>query len=191
MWRLLFPILLLSLTTSAMDPPALLWEREYFSDRSGWFDCVVQTFDGGFAIAASVAGDEVGNRTIIRTDANGDIEWYADNQFHTQFAKWIEQLPDSGFIASGNARVASGDSKGVFLLRVDSDGNTIWSKVYDLTTGQDRAGVSHLSPMVALRSAVSTTSTMRLSCEPMPTVIPYGRGHTAAAISIRPTGSSS
>lgn len=121
-----------------MNPPALLWEKEYFSDRSGWFDCVVQTFDGGFAVAASVAGYQTGNRTIIKLDADGNIQWHADNLYYTQFAKWIVQLPDSGYIASGNARVEQGDSKGVFLLRVGPSGDTIWSRVYDLTPGDDR-----------------------------------------------------
>jgi len=133
-------LLILVATASAMDPPALLWEREYFSDRSGWFNHVIQTSDGGYAVAASVGGYQTGNRPIIKLNHDGDIEWAPDNIYNSQHGVWVEQLPDTGYIATGIARIESGNSYGVFLLRIDSEGSTIWSKVYNLTSSND-AGI--------------------------------------------------
>ena len=137
MWRLLFPILLLSLTTSAMDPPALLWEREYFSDRQATFYHAIQTSDDGFAVAAYVQGFTAGNRPVIKLNSVGDILWYAGNTFYTQGCRWIEQLPDSGYIATGSAIVEAGDPVGVYLLRVGKNGSIIWTKIYTPSTNRD------------------------------------------------------
>jgi len=48
MWSFVTVLLLALLTASAMDPPALLWEREYFTDQFCTFFRAIQTWDGGF-----------------------------------------------------------------------------------------------------------------------------------------------
>jgi len=136
-WLTITSVLLFVTIASALDPPTLLWEREYFTDRSSWFNHVIQTVDGGFAVAASVAGYTTGNRTIIKMDADGNIEWYTPNLFYTQNAKWVIQLADSSFVATGSAKIQSSDTPGVYIFRTDAAGNILWTKIYNLSSDHD------------------------------------------------------
>jgi len=136
-WLTITSVLLFVTIASALDPPTLLWEREYFIDRTAWFHHVIQTADGGFAVAASVAGFTTGNRPIIKMDSDGNMEWYAGNLFYLQSTRWVVELPDSSIVGTGAVIPQSGDPIGLYLLKVDPEGNVLWSKIYNLTSGYD------------------------------------------------------
>ena len=97
---------------------------------------VIRTADGGFVIGGSGwCGDEDRRDqdfSIIKTDSVGSIEWREfytlihDTTHYTEKAYSIEQLPDGGFILSGRG-VGGG-----MIVRTDSTGEMLWSRVYDI-----------------------------------------------------------
>ena len=137
--RVLFLIAVLSLAavSSALDPPSLVWEREYFTDLYASFKHVIQTSDGGYAVSAYVSGNTTGNRPVVRMDSDGNILWYAGNIYYHQGTYWVEETADSCFIATGTAVPQSGDPVGLYLFKVDRDGNVLWDRVLNLTAGND------------------------------------------------------
>jgi hypothetical protein len=137
--RELFLVTVLSLAavSSALDPPSLMWEKEYFTDRYASFKHVIQTSDGGYAVSAYVSGNTAGNRPIVRMDSDGNILWYAGNIYYHQGTYWVEETADSCFIATGTAVPQSGDPVGLYLFKVDWDGNVLWNRVLNLTAGND------------------------------------------------------
>jgi len=118
--------------------PGIVWERVYFNGYICFFNDVHETFDGGFIVAGARTQGSGGGDCIFRMDSDGNLLWiFGYNDWWGQGAYWIEELPDHGFIATGGATAYSGDDVFLFLLRLDADGNEIWTKVYDIETSYD------------------------------------------------------
>ncbi|MFM8432849.1 MAG: hypothetical protein ACKOA1_08645, partial [Bacteroidota bacterium] len=45
--------------------------------------------------------------------------------------RWMEQLPDSGFILVGNTGTYSNFASDIWLIRTDLYGNQLWTRSYD------------------------------------------------------------
>jgi len=90
-----------------------MWSKTY---GSGTGHSLVETSDGGFAIAASVYGGA--DFWLIKTDEYGNMEW---NQTYEAFsAHSLVEASDGGYaIAGGNG-----------LVKTDAYGNMEWNKTY-------------------------------------------------------------
>jgi hypothetical protein len=142
-------LVLLSLALSVMaedGPPTLLWQREYFPDRIAAFNCVIETYDGGFAVAAAVPGTNGNNRPVIRFDNEGNMLWYAGNAYYSQSAFWVEELPDHSLISTGGVMLASGEDVDLYLFRIDPSGQLVWAKTYAGSSEDDRGLCCTLLP---------------------------------------------
>jgi len=129
-----FAVVLLFFTSIlSFAQPGIVWERTYFSGYYAKFYDVHETSDGGFIVAGYrtdfASGD---NKIVFRMDSEGNILWmFGYTGWQGQVALWIEELPDQGFIATGGGTVPSGDDAFLLILRLDADGNEIWTKIYD------------------------------------------------------------
>ena len=86
---------------------------------------VIQTTDGGFAIAADINDHHyephtggVDNHTtwVIKTDSLGNVIW--DKAYLLSYPRAIFQTKDGGYIVCGNK----------YILKLDAEGNEQWSK---------------------------------------------------------------
>jgi hypothetical protein len=111
-------------------------------DRPRWDRCVQQTSDGGYIVAGYTYSFGAGGYDIllIKTDANGDVEWAktyggtSDNDY----AYSVQQTSDGGYILAGyTASFGAGDLD-IFLIKTDANGNIQWAKTYG-GTNEDRA----------------------------------------------------
>ncbi len=110
----------------------LLWTKTYGGSSSDYGYSVRQTSDGGYIIAGytrsfSAEGTEV---YIIKTDNSGNLDWaksYGGSS--DDYGYSIRQTTDGGYIVAGYTESfgASGD---VYLIRIDANGDLIWSKVF-------------------------------------------------------------
>jgi hypothetical protein len=86
------------------------------------------TDDGGYALAGSTKsyGASFDNIYVVKVDSLGSQEWfYYDFTDNTDEAFSITQTADSGFI------IGARKNRYPYLLKLDSDGNVEWEKVYD------------------------------------------------------------
>jgi hypothetical protein len=107
------------------------WNKTYGSIGSAIGRCVIQTSDGGYAIAGTV------NRVaeVVKIDSAGIVQW--DRKFgEATFAYCVIQTSDGGYALAGSTG-GSGPSNGnnFWLLKIDHWGSTLWSKTYSETTG--------------------------------------------------------
>jgi hypothetical protein len=118
-----------------------LWTRYYGDpahDDEG--QEVIQTSDGGFL--ALGRGYNAANSTtdlfMIKIDASGNQVWskYYGSSTGSDYGYGAVQLPDGGFGISGMYN-ASGNNN-IWLLRIDSNGDTLWTRNYDLHGSTDR-----------------------------------------------------
>ncbi|MCW4002768.1 MAG: hypothetical protein NWE95_02515 [Candidatus Bathyarchaeota archaeon] len=95
---------------------------------------VIQTQDGGFAIAGSITYYSAGysDFKLIKTDASGNVEWNktigteADEKAYS-----IVQTSDRGFAIAGSTWSPSTGLSTFWLVRVDSSGNELWNQIYE------------------------------------------------------------
>ena len=94
---------------------------------------VHQTFDGGFIITGSTGSFGFGNSEmyIVKIDSFGNYEWsktYGTPETDRGIA--IEQTPDSGFITVGYTNSFGAGGYDVYLVRIDKNGDSLWTKTY-------------------------------------------------------------
>jgi hypothetical protein len=103
------------------------WRRTYGASGNVRGSCVIQTSDGGYAIA----GTANSVAELVKTDAAGNMEWSRSYQDYS-WAYCVIQIGDGGYVLAG----ATGDSywssvdTTVWLAKIDPSGNTVWSKTY-------------------------------------------------------------
>jgi hypothetical protein len=103
------------------------WNKTYGTSGTVMGSSVIQTGDGGFAIAGTANSDA----ELIKTDAAGNMQWNRTYQDYT-WAYCVIQTSDGGYAlagATGDSFWSSVDST-VWLAKIDQSGGTVWSKNY-------------------------------------------------------------
>lgn len=105
----------------------LVWSRAYGGQEYDAGNSVVQCLDGGFAVAGFTQSFGAGNRDVylVRTNANGDTLWTrAYGGVEDDMGSSIRQTIDGGFIIAGHTLSFGVSNSDVYLIRVDSFGNS-------------------------------------------------------------------
>jgi hypothetical protein len=106
------------------------WSKNY----SAFSDCipreVVQTKDGGYAIAGYVDLDYSSESRLVKIDVNGNLQWNktygAASEYNSVYS--LVEAKDGGFAMAGTTSYQShGESDG-WLVKTDSMGNLEWEK---------------------------------------------------------------
>jgi hypothetical protein len=95
--------------------------------------CIQETFDGGY-VFCGVSIYNNNDAVIVKLDSIGTIEWaklYGGPGM--EGAMYIEQTPDSGYMV--NAAYDVGLNTKNWLLRLDTNGDTLWTKTYSVGSG--------------------------------------------------------
>jgi hypothetical protein len=119
-----------------------VWTRTMGGSNAEHPAGAIATSDGGFVIASTTysgnSGDVVGlpnggwasDFWIIKLKSNGDTAWtrLAGTADQDQ-ANCIAATPDGGIIIAGTTD-PMGSSQDVFVMKLNSNGNTVWEKTY-------------------------------------------------------------
>jgi hypothetical protein len=133
----------------------LLWQRAYGSRGADEAHAIVQTFDGGFAVAGwagSNGGDVVGEHGsadfwILQLDTNGTLKnGKCFGGSSGDFAYSLAQTSDSGFVIAGSTTSSDGDVTGIqspdtsdaWIVRLNKALQIMWEKTYG-GTNEDMA----------------------------------------------------
>ncbi len=110
-----------------------LWTRTYggIEKDEGW--SVQETSDGGFIIAGYTGPHLDEDVYLIRTEPNGDTLWtktYGGPD--PEIGRSVQQTRDEGFIVAGWRGSPGIGYEDIYLIRTNSEGNTLWEKIYSL-----------------------------------------------------------
>ncbi len=132
---IILPLLLCTIGF-AMDPPSISWTTDYGTIL---YD-VHETSSNQFIVAGRKYYPDYA-RTVFLYDESGVLVWESGipGLLLNTFAYWVEELPDGSFVASGICRDSSAATKGMFLLKLSSSGNLLWSQLYDFPDSNDVA----------------------------------------------------
>lgn len=122
-----------------VDPQGdIIWTCIYDDDDLHWMDiyCVQETQDRGFVMTGLYYYSSDWDLLVVKTDSVGETLWthrygYEDSIWHMEnVGTYIEPTEDGGYIVIGR----TGDNLWHFgnpwLLKLDSLGDTLWSRVY-------------------------------------------------------------
>ncbi|MFH1321538.1 MAG: T9SS type A sorting domain-containing protein [Bacteroidota bacterium] len=118
----------------------ILWTKTYGGATYDYGYSVLQTFDGGYAIAGKTDSYGAGSYDfyIIRTDPSGNMLWtrtfgrFLDEGWYDDLFS-IQQTADSGFVMVGSTESYAPFGPGgmdVYMIKTDSEGNLLWSKIF-------------------------------------------------------------
>ena len=111
-----------------------LWTRTYGGSYwdEGW--SVQQTTDGGFVVAGQTGAFDrpsMWDVFLIRTDAEGDTLWTRNyGGIDTERGESVQQTADGGFVVAGRTKSFGAGHNDVYLIRTDTDGDTLWTRTY-------------------------------------------------------------
>ncbi len=117
------------------------WAKTYGGTYGDYAYSVQQTSDGGYIVAGRTGSFGAGNWDIflIKTDANGNIQWaktYGGTNSDEAYS--VQQTSDGGYVVAGYTNSFGAGYSDFFLIKTDANGNIIWAKTYG-GTGNDWA----------------------------------------------------
>jgi parallel beta-helix repeat protein len=110
------------------------WNKTYGEADRDIASSLVQTSDGGFAIAGQTysIGAGEGDFWLIKTDGSGNVQWsqtYGGTGTEGIFASLI-QTSDGGYAVAGETSSFGAGSQDFWLVKTDSAGDLQWSQTY-------------------------------------------------------------
>jgi len=114
----LFVLLALPLIVQA-GASSTMWIQTYGGDGWDQVEAVIQTSDGGYALAGRTKSFGSGGYEfwLVKTDSLGNVEW--NRTYGSGSAYSILQTSDGGYVIGGTK-----------LVKTDSGGNVEWEKTY-------------------------------------------------------------
>jgi hypothetical protein len=103
------------------------WNRTYGGKSNDHANSLVETFDGGYALAGYTESFGAGSRVswLVKTDEYGNVEW---NQTYLEMSAGpLIQTTDGGFALAGEDGLVFQD---FWLVKTDENGNHIWNRTF-------------------------------------------------------------
>jgi len=111
----------------------MIWDRTYGGTHWEQAYSVIQTSDGGYAIAGETQSFGAGNSDawLIKTDTTGNMQW---NKTYgggiVESAHSVIQTSEGGYAFAGGANSFGAGSWDFWLVKTDANGNKIWDRTY-------------------------------------------------------------
>jgi predicted secreted protein len=115
----------------------IVWNQTYGGEGSAYAYALVETSDGGYALAGTLRGAQDYDFWLVRTDAYGNTLWnqtYGGSNIDQALA--IVQNSDEGFVLAGYTESFGSGSYDCWLIKTDADGNMIWNRTYGGEEGE-------------------------------------------------------
>ncbi len=103
------------------------WTRVATSNEWVGFNRIVRASDGGFIIL----GRSLENNLLVKVDPLGDCVW--TNAYSIPSGGWPREVlitSDDGFAMIGGTNAPSGPTDNIYFLKLDSEGNPLFSRAF-------------------------------------------------------------
>ncbi len=114
----------------------LIWGRIYGGGADDYGYSVEETDDGAYIVAGETYSFGAGANDVYltRIESNGNQSW---TRFYggagADWATSIAKVPQDGFVVAGNTNSFGAGNRDIYLLRLDMDGDTLWTRTYGST----------------------------------------------------------
>ncbi|MFA5033748.1 MAG: FlgD immunoglobulin-like domain containing protein [bacterium] len=109
-----------------------VWTKIYNLMDKNYGNYVCKCSSGGFLIAGKVTSNTYA--CLIRIDEDGDTLWTRKyGPGNDEWASCVQECNDGNFIVSGYSFVGASAGGSVLLMKVDTLGDTLWTRTYGTT----------------------------------------------------------
>jgi hypothetical protein len=117
------------------------WAYTYGGGADDRGRSVQQTLpDSGFIVAGFTETVGAGGRDafLVKTDGDGNLDWAEPYGGIDWDEAWCvrQTVPDGGYIIVGSTASSGAGTDDVYLVRIDADGDSLWSRTYGGTDGE-------------------------------------------------------
>ena len=110
-----------------------LWAKTFGGKGYDYGYCIQQTSDDGYIIAGNALYGRQGisDVNLIKTDSEGNLLWektLGGNGY--DYGYCIQQTSDGGYVIAGNTKSFGAGGWDVYLIKTNSDGNSLWEKTF-------------------------------------------------------------
>jgi uncharacterized protein (TIGR02145 family) len=123
------------------------WSRTFGGNQEEEGYSVQQTLDDGYILTGYTESYGVGARDIwlIKTDSMGIEEWNETfGGAENDYGKSVRQISGGGFILTGNISSFGMGDDDVILVKVDSNGNEQWNRIFGGYSGDNGNSIQQL-----------------------------------------------
>lgn len=109
------------------------WQKTFGTIAQDYGETVITTLDGGYIITGAIDdGTGVWDAHIVKTDSSGNMQWNKTFRSSSDYESLnvIKQLADSTYILAGSTYLNSSVEFEGWLMKIESNGDSIWSKTY-------------------------------------------------------------
>jgi uncharacterized delta-60 repeat protein len=110
-----------------------LWTRTYGGDSYDEAWSVQQTADEGYIVAGYTASFGAGYEDcyLVKIDGQGDTLWTRTyGGIESDWAQSVQQTSDGGYIIAGRTDSFGGGSGDFYVVKTNSQGDTLWTRTY-------------------------------------------------------------
>jgi len=113
------------------------WNKTYGGDGTDYVHSIVQTSDGGYALAGYTSSFGAGGYDfwLVKVNSSGNVQWnktYGGAGWDEAYS--IQQAVDGGYVLAGRTDSFGAGRDDFWLVKTDSSGNIQWNKTYGATT---------------------------------------------------------
>jgi len=109
------------------------WYKNYGGVKEDKTSCLINTSDGGYVLAgySNSYNDDNFDFLILKTDNNGEFQWYKTyGGYKTDKASCIIQSDDGGFLIVGESNSFGAGGYDFWLVKTDSNGFMEWNRTF-------------------------------------------------------------
>jgi hypothetical protein len=124
------------------------WAKTYGETGYDFAHSVQQTSDGGYIVAGGTYSFGAGwsDLFLIKTDANGDVQWVKTyGEAGDDVAYSVQRTADGGYILAGYTGSFGAGWGDIFLIKTNASGNLQWAKTYGGINGEIAYSVQQTS----------------------------------------------
>ncbi len=117
-----------------------MWSQALGGSEDDFLLDVIQTSDGGFALAGTTRSDNTGGRNawLVKTGASGVEQWSKNFGGDSQDRGYsVREFKQGGFLLSGQTMSFGQHARNAWLISLDSEGNKRWRNTYGNQVGNN------------------------------------------------------
>jgi len=131
--KILFTLCMVMTVSAAFAQPDTLWTRTYGGPYSDYCYSARVTDDQGFILAGYTSYESFGPEDfyLVKTDSVGELQWEQTYGGPALDVCWqIRPVPTGGYILSGSTQSYGAGAQDGWLVRVNENGDSLWSQTY-------------------------------------------------------------
>jgi hypothetical protein len=111
----------------------MIWDRTYGGSCFEQAFSLIQTTDGGYAVAGSILSKDTGKMDfwVIKLDEQGKMVWdwtYGGGNNGQAFS--LIQTTDGGYAVAGSTTSKGAGEMDIWVIKLDEQGKMVWDRTY-------------------------------------------------------------